>query len=47
MLKYQRHRRDMIDTYKILHGIYDSVTSNCMITSSGAATRYISCQENT
>jgi len=26
-LKYRRYRGDMIETYKILHGIYDSAVS--------------------
>ena len=26
-LKYRRHRGDMIETYKIMHGIYDTAVS--------------------
>jgi len=30
-LKYRRHRGDMIKTYKILHGLYDTVAPNLMM----------------
>jgi len=32
-LKYRRHRGDMIETYKILHGLYDTALSPSLMIS--------------
>jgi len=32
-LKYRRHRGDMIETYKILHGLYDNAVAPSLMMS--------------
>ena len=38
-LEFRRYRGDMIETYKVLHGLYDSNTTNNFFTLNQSATR--------
>jgi len=38
-IKYRRHRGDMIETYKIIHGLYDTAMAPCLMMSQVSHTR--------
>ena len=38
-LEFRRARGDMIETYKIVHGIYDELTTNSLFTRNHSTTR--------